>query len=270
MCGCDLGVTPADWLATLDQVLAERAEVLAEVAGEEPAPRDPELAGAILGADDLRLANLPDAIDRHIADPPHARRARAFALARQIAADHLARGNYEDWASVHVDFANDRREHGDLAGIDLANGPARLSTGRWGAVCGGELGSVDEFGRCAARFHDDSCHTVTESAAATGSADAARAWRDVLGSRAFTRTAAGTPIRDHLMGNTSKVHRFGNPEARTGEAMPELIIEAARRIGERMGLPARSNPDAIRAQGQRNRDRQAARTDIPSASGSSL
>jgi hypothetical protein len=51
--------------------------------------------------------------------------------------------------------------------------PARDAGGLFAVSCGEAL---DEFGRCASRFHDPSCHTVAEAAAANGSHAEAEAW----------------------------------------------------------------------------------------------
>jgi hypothetical protein len=45
------------------------------------------------------------------------------------------------------------------------------------SACDGQL---DDFGRCASRFHARDCHQVMEAAAATGDAEAAQAWRGVM------------------------------------------------------------------------------------------
>ena len=57
---------------------------------------------------------------------------------------------------------------------------ARDPLGRYraSATCGE---AVDDFGRCASRFHSSpDCHTVTEGAAATSTAEAVTAWGDTL------------------------------------------------------------------------------------------
>ena len=54
--------------------------------------------------------------------------------------------------------------------------PARAVSGQFAWLCG----NPDEYGRCASPQHGAGCHVVVESAAANGSADAVRAWREVL------------------------------------------------------------------------------------------
>ena len=53
---------------------------------------------------------------------------------------------------------------------------ARDPLGRYAAACG----ALDDYGRCASRFHAVGCHTVTEGAAATSTAEAVTAWADTL------------------------------------------------------------------------------------------
>ena len=59
---------------------------------------------------------------------------------------------------------------------EAAAAKARDPFGRWQAACG----PLDEYARCSARYHDPSCHTVTEGAAATSTAEAVTAWQDAL------------------------------------------------------------------------------------------
>jgi hypothetical protein len=53
---------------------------------------------------------------------------------------------------------------------------ARDTGGRFFARCG----PGDEFDRCASPQHSSDCHVVIEAAAANGSADEIRAWREAL------------------------------------------------------------------------------------------
>jgi hypothetical protein len=83
--------------------------------------------------------------------------------------------------------------------------PARDSEGLFSVSCGE---AVDDFGRCASRFHQPDCHVIMESAAATGSYEEAEAWNatlngqpsavDVAGAQAQLGLAGGQPGADGL------------------------------------------------------------------------
>ena len=64
-------------------------------------------------------------------------------------------------------------------GDPAAAAAARDPLGRWQAACG----PLDDFGRCAARYHDPDCHTTVESAAARGSYAEVEAWNATLAGR---------------------------------------------------------------------------------------
>jgi hypothetical protein len=53
---------------------------------------------------------------------------------------------------------------------------ARDPLGRYAAACG----AIDDYGRCASRFHAVGCHVITEEAASTSTPEAVEAWRDTL------------------------------------------------------------------------------------------
>jgi hypothetical protein len=61
-------------------------------------------------------------------------------------------------------------------GDETVAAAARDPLGRYRAACG----PLDEYSRCASKYHAAGCHVITEGAAATSSATAVEAWRDVL------------------------------------------------------------------------------------------
>jgi hypothetical protein len=75
--------------------------------------------------------------------------------------------------------------------------PARDGYGLYASACGG----TDDYGRCAARYHDPGCGAVIAAAAATGDAAAAEAWAATLrnhppdpGAHGYAAELAGDPL----------------------------------------------------------------------------
>ena len=127
--------------------------------------------------------------------------------------------------------------------------PARDTEGMFAVSCGE---AVDEFGRCASRYHQAGCHTLAESAAARGSAGEAAAWVDVLTGRA---NPPGTSASELGLANEpgpwdgtdlwSDLLQSGEPHPGLHDQMMHQLGEAAQPEPEpRPDLPP---VDAIRA-----------------------
>lgn len=121
---------------------------------------------------------------------------------------------------------------------------------RWAAACG----PLDDFGRCAARYHAPECHTTAESAAARGSYAEVEAWNATLNGRT---PHAGLDSR--ALGLANEPH----PGDGSGDAWADLLdtsgprsyTDLRARLMHEMALadqpapPPREGPnvDAIRA-----------------------
>ena len=164
-----------EWLADLDPdpwELDQLDEVMAETDAEGPDygyDGDPDPGDDLGPWDDsaARLAEIGDTLGQAYATD--AQRAAedaedtAMLMLRPSAEDKLAR-------------ARQRIEAGTYTPPPSARA-ARDAEGMFSVSCGE---AVDATGRCASRYHRAGCHTVTEAAAATGSADEARAWNATL------------------------------------------------------------------------------------------
>jgi hypothetical protein len=172
-----------DWLADLEPTGDERRaldEVLGEVEWEEvaglPPGGDDDEPGAE-GPWDDQLGQL-EAIGETL-DETHALDGQR--IGEDIVAELDRRPNDE----AKLARALRRIESGtyteppQLRGDPAAAAAARDPLGRWASACG----DLDDFGRCAARYHDPSCHVVTEEAAATGTTAEAEAWNATLNTR---------------------------------------------------------------------------------------
>jgi hypothetical protein len=86
-----------------------------------------------------------------------------------------------------IEMALRRISHGDYLQDAYYPQPARTPDGRFGTACG----PLDELSRCSNRYHQAGCEAVNAQAAATGTPDAVRAWRDTVQGHAPPPGAAG-------------------------------------------------------------------------------
>ncbi len=175
--------------ALLAEVSAGSSAELAALAEEGAAI---ELAMAQRDQEAIELAN--------VGKPLEARQAhdRNRAFARQAARQLAQQGDILAAAKIHIDLSAD--PYGPSASaIELAGtgDDLGLASNFAAAACGG----ADSYGRCSARYHELSCSATIEGAAATGSAEDARFWRDVLQGHADTGIEAdpSVTIRDSVL-----------------------------------------------------------------------
>lgn len=196
------------------------------------------------------------------------------AMGRMLAGQAARQGDIETAIGLHLELSNGGTGTGS---IELANGP-RGSYGGYARPCG----SLDDFGRCAEPYHQVGCGAVLEGEAATGSAESAAAWNDVLAYRAampaidsagrpwltqhgdaatmadFIEASAGQRTRrfsefglrdDHEVAGIDPVAMYGDPSD-PGSGVPlHRAGVAGQMLREHPELLAAS-PDQIRARGR--------------------
>jgi hypothetical protein len=171
---------PDDLLAGLDATPEERRaldEALADVewdeavaaseAGEDGPWHDQ--AGGYGGDDQARLAAVGETVDDSYG--------RAAAVAAEDDED-------EQWYARRPSGEDKLARAMGRIGRDSYTPPAyfraapdaRDPLGRYAAACG----ALDDYGRCASRFHAAGCHVITDEAASTSTAEAVEAWNDTL------------------------------------------------------------------------------------------
>lgn len=161
---------------------------------------------------------------------------RAFLRRRPNDEDKLARALQRIQRGTYTELAQFR--------------PAPDADSRYDLACG----DLDDFGRCAARYHQAGCHQVIECAAATGDAQAASAWRDVLARRTLDPDVIGlaSPSGPDPLSGAGDAWAYLLDSGEPGD-YPELRAAVLHEMGEAGGPPpepARPRPDvsAIRAQ----------------------
>jgi hypothetical protein len=203
----------------------------------------------------------------------------AAAMGRVIAGQLARRGDIEGAIGAHA-AAIELAGTSGQGSIELAS---RDSYGRFGSICGHD----DGFGRCGAAFHQAGCGAVVESAAASGSAHDALAYREAIthradalvvsGSVAYEDAGSGQPwtVRDQVysaMGISPRESQFetgyGKPEAPEPRrqlaygdpddpASGKALMEPDRDLAERLGLAPRQTADDARRIGAERIVRQA-------------
>lgn len=95
-------------------------------------------------------------------------------------------------------------------------------------------GDLDDFGRCGAAYHVRGCHQTVEASAATGDADAAAAWRDVLLNRTPDPGILGFANGEPGLGDDIWSDLLASPLGGQGAAVREQVLAY---LGEPGGRP---------------------------------
>lgn len=174
----DLGLTDADLATVLGRAGAlESAGLLSDDDGDWD---DSELAEieAIMADADVVIAE--DAAAYAVSDEQWADAAMeelaVIGMSNAVAGEAARAGDFATAAAVRLDLAG-HQPRSEAAAIDLAN--SRASSGQYARACG----PLDDFGRCAERYHSAGCGAVTDSAAASGSAEQVTAYRESIAQR---------------------------------------------------------------------------------------
>jgi hypothetical protein len=193
------------------------------------------------------------------------------AMGRMVAAQAARAGNFETAIGLHIELAGS-----GTGGIELANAP-RDSYGRYARGCG----SLDDFGRCSERYHQAGCGAVVESAAASGSAHDALAYREAISRRAdalvvsgsvsYEDAGTGQPwrVRDQVYASMGiaprqtpfesgygkaevpeprRVVAYGDPD---DPASGKALMEPDADLAEQLGLAGKTADDARRTGAER-------------------
>jgi hypothetical protein len=97
-------------------------------------------------------------------------------MSEQVAGAAVRAGDFATAAAVRLDLSG-HRPGSESGAIELAS--SRAASGQFARACG----PLDDFGRCAERYHQAGCGAVTDSAAASGSAEQVAGWRDSIAQR---------------------------------------------------------------------------------------
>jgi hypothetical protein len=190
--------------------------------------------GAELAGDELSPAELAEI--GQLSDDAYSAEAARLAEDEQDRAALAKRPS----AEVRLARALQRVEYGSYLPPPLLSAPLgvpRDARGLFVFTCG----EPDVLGRCGARYHSPQCSTVTEAAAATGSAAEAEAWNATLKGRTSSADVAAAQLANEPEPG-SGVDAWADlltPPGGPGSADPELISRLLQDMGEAGHLPPR-------------------------------
>jgi hypothetical protein len=222
-----LGATAEERLAFYESLAEYEAEEWDEARAAEEEAYQEQMA---------QLAEIGDQVDDHVTSEA-VRQAEDEADAEWL----TTRPSVEDKIASSLG----RAERGTLVPHPYFR-PARDTEGMFSVSCGE---AVDATGRCASRYHQAGCHTITEGAAATGSAEAAEAWRNMLLGYTPPPSVAGAAEEMGLASPTDPQPGSGMDtwadilEPEPGVADPRLHARLMHYLGEADAPPPEPRPD---------------------------